>query len=102
MCRALQRRDMTRLVAGMVLCLIAGCLNLSAQIRTGSIEAWEVEFHVGGAFIITPEDGDGSVPGGTRSPTVGLAMWQVPSWYFGDGASLLTQFPLPRTTPLDS
>jgi hypothetical protein len=29
-------------------------------------------------------------------------MWQVPSWFFGDGAALLTQFPLPRTTPLDS
>ena len=90
---------MTRLVAGMVLCLIAGCLNLSAQTRS---EAWEVEFHVGGAFITTPEDGDGSLPGGTRLTNVGVEMWQVPSWYFGDGASLLTQFPLPRTTPLDS
>jgi hypothetical protein len=92
---------MTRLVAGMVLCLMAGCSNLSAQTRTRS-EAWEVEFHVGGAFITTPEDGDGSLPGGTRLTNVGVAMWQVPSWFFGDGASLLTQFPLPRTTPLDS
>ena len=47
---------MTRLVVGVVLCLIAGCLNLSAQTRTSSPEAWEVEFHVGGAFITTPEE----------------------------------------------
>jgi hypothetical protein len=93
---------MTRLVAGVVLCLIAGCSNLSAQTRTRSPEAWEVEFHVGGAFITTPGDGEGSVPRGTRLTNVGLEMWQVPSWYFGDGASLLAQFPLPRTTPLDS
>jgi hypothetical protein len=92
---------MTRLVAGMVVCLIAGSSNLSAQTRTSS-EAWEVEFHLGGAFITTPEDGDGSLPGGTRLTNVGVEMWQVPSWYFGDGASLLTRFPLPRTSPLDS
>ena len=92
---------MTRLVAGMVVCLIAGSSNLSAQTRTPS-EAWEVEFHLGGAFITTPEDGDGSLPGGTRLTNVGVEMWQVPSWYFGDGASLLTRFPLPRTRPLDS
>ena len=93
---------MTRLVVGVVLCLIAGCLNLSAQTRTGSAEAWEVEFHAGGALLTTPEDGNGSVPRGTRLTNVGVEMWQVPSWYFGDGASLLTRFPLPRTTPLDS
>jgi hypothetical protein len=73
---------MTRLVTGMVLCLITGCLNLSAQTRTSSTEVWEVEFHVGGAFISTPTEGDGSVPGGTRLTNVGLQMWQVPSWYF--------------------
>ncbi len=93
---------MTRFVAGMVPCLIAGCLNLSAQTRTQSTEAWEVEFHVGGAFITTPEDGDATLPGGTRLTNVGVEMWQVPSWFFGDGAFLLTQFPLPRTTSLDS
>ena len=93
---------MTRLVAGMVLCLIAGCVNISAQTRTPGTAAWEVEFNVGGAFITTPKDGAGSVPGGTRLTNVGVEMWQVPSWYFGDGAALLTRFPLPLTTPLDS
>ena len=70
---------------------------------------WEVEFYGGAAISRVPEGGTTSLPApgaplATSSPIAPTR--QVPSWFFGDGASLINavaeQFEVPgRIVPLD-
>ncbi|PWT81163.1 MAG: hypothetical protein C5B57_11050 [Blastocatellia bacterium] len=57
---------------------------------------WDIEIHGGGMFAINPTDGTVGLPapGPPITPVLGPPFGTsriVPSWYFGDGASLLNQ-----------
>ncbi|PYR78662.1 MAG: hypothetical protein DMF86_05380 [Acidobacteria bacterium] len=69
---------------------------------------WSIEVHGGANAPTNPSGGTSALPppGVTFSTLVGRDSRRVPSWYFGDGASLLNQiaqslFTSARITPLD-
>jgi hypothetical protein len=98
----MSRRHTPPLFLGLWL-LLAAANPATAQSR------WEVEFYGGAAIARVPQGGTTTLPepGAPLATTSPLAPTrQVPSWFFGDGASLLNavaeQFDVPgRIAPLD-
>ncbi len=66
-------------------------------------QQWELEIHGGGLLTSSSRNGRSQVP---AASTAGKPSDHVPSWYFGDGDSLLNQVnaalgPGPQIAPLD-
>jgi hypothetical protein len=69
-------------------------LSLAVPSRAQTSLPWEFEFHGGGGFVNDPAlDGTSSLPtpGASFTTTIGTTSRKTPSWYFGDGATLLNQ-----------
>lgn len=84
-------RTAWRLAAGLVLS-IAIAAPASAQ-GTGKPRRWTIEVYGGGAIGQTPVGGApvAEFPAGPLLETDGAPSRVVPSWYFGDGARLLSE-----------
>jgi hypothetical protein len=77
-----------------------------------SAQSWEIEVHGGGMLAHNPNRGQGALPGPGASFTPYASIFpshHVSSWYFGNGASMLSDFAgsLPRVgagriVPLDA
>ena len=69
---------------------------------------WEIEIYGGRSAVRTPDGGASQLPAaGPTFTYIGLPSRRVPSWYFGDGASLVNQSVANRAisarlSPLDS
>jgi hypothetical protein len=81
--------------------LVVSCILAAATPRAFAGQAWEVEVHGGGLIASNPTQGTIAMP--SPSASVPLSPLQpnftiepVPSWFFGDGAVLVSGALLPR------
>src|SRR6185369_259954 len=81
--------------------LVVSCMLAAATPRAFAGQAWEVEVHGGGLIATNPTQGTIAIP--PPSASVPLSPLQpsftiepVPSWFFGDGAALLSGALPPR------
>lgn len=59
--------------------------------RPARPSAWRVTFRAGGGLVSHPASGTSGLPAPGLPVNLGTGLWteQVPSWYFGNGASIL-------------
>jgi hypothetical protein len=76
-------------------------VRVAPSSRPAAGPAWRVTFRAGGALVNKPSSGVATLPapGPPLNLPFGFATRQVPSWYFGDGASILNNTILNSNLP---